>query len=1193
MLKRFRWPILTSLFCLLVTVTTYQGSGSTPAGQGSIIVNPLNDRAAEITGVDPLKAADIAVSSGLSGAGQIVGIADSGLDAGSLSDIHPDLASTSGQMPKVVMLKSWAGRAVADDPDGHGTHMAATIAGTGHASGGRFQGIAPKASLYFQALLDKDGNMAAPANLDGLFFPAYAAGVRVHVDGWGGGVNQYGQESAQIDSFIRRHPDFLAVFGAGNSGPGTGSLTTEANSKNALVVGASGNPRPALDPLSVEACKAVLFSSRGPTGDGRIKPDLLAPGQSLVSARSREADGNFPGNSSYMVMGGTSMAAAVTGGSLALLREYLSTGEDAAKPSAALLKALLINGVRVTSDLPGKGGFGILDLTSTVLGLKEKNTCYIDEPVGLNTGETRSKQLEIKGSTPFKATLVWTDAPGSAGKPSCLVNDLDLIVTGPDGETYYGNHFLKSGNPDRVNNVEQVFIANPTPGVYTITVRSFRCNAPQDYALVWGSVPHTGTIASRSGKSVVLEDGRELKLPENRLLVLDGKVHSIGSQGVPVGADLCLFPQAAYFFAHTAKIEAAQAVPGKYGILLMEADAGRQEGGYIVADPAQAQLNEKPVADLSLLPVGGELTAIRSPFTQRLWQVKISLNETKGFLARVDSQNNRIWLLGRDEPYYLSDNVTLGVVDRLVDCSKADAPFAQEQEISLSTMVPGLAVRVITGEPGDLVGFLAMERELAVGRITGIDPASGSIKLETGKSYQLFPNAVVTRDAQPAIMSELQTGDHVTATLLPNSDKIINLQVYSQVCFGKVLYASDSTRTLSVVDEQNHFRLLSLTDAKLYRWGKPVDLTALASGNWVRLLIDVSGKNIVKAYVAEAVEERSAKLVSYDSKKGCLNLGSGESLGLSSSALITNQGYCLSPEDLVSGQILQIAVLSAPPPWGRVAVAVQVEGSDENPPSLAVQASPREGETVLSGRTTADRLYLYRAKEPRRRIAVSSSGYFSVTVSLDREEESLTLVGLSMSSGALVSREIKVKAGFDGFPDIRNHWAKADISELWEDGLLRGYPDGLFHPERVVTRVELMAVLARMMNLKVPAGSSAEPVFTDENAIPPWAKGVVAAAQQSGLVAGYPDGSFRPNQPVCREELCVFLSRLIKGKEITWSPLTPIQSASVPSWARLAVSMVYGSGILRGKGTTDLNLTDTVNRAEMAAALNRCRILAK
>ncbi|MGI5921809.1 MAG: S8 family serine peptidase, partial [Syntrophomonadaceae bacterium] len=252
-----------------------------------------NDRAADIIGSNPLMVPGLITPLGLTGRGQIIGIADSGLDKGSMSEVHPDLQSDPGKMPRVVMLKSYTDREVPDDPTGHGTHMAATIAGSGKASNGQYHGIAPGASIYFQALLNKASQLQLPGKLEDLFRPAYEAGVRVHVNGWGSGTNSYAANPAQIDNFVYRYPDFLPVFAAGNNGPGNGSLTSEANSKNALVVGSSQVPRPAFGPEARYADQPAASSSRGPAADGRIKPELLAPGSAVVSACSSLVTSNY------------------------------------------------------------------------------------------------------------------------------------------------------------------------------------------------------------------------------------------------------------------------------------------------------------------------------------------------------------------------------------------------------------------------------------------------------------------------------------------------------------------------------------------------------------------------------------------------------------------------------------------------------------------------------------------------------------------------------------------------------------------------------------------------------------------------------------------------------------------------------------------------------------------------------------
>ena len=128
-----------------------------------------------------------------------------------------------------------------------GTIMSATVGRLGGIPG-KFKGVAPGASIYFQGLLDKQGKLAPPPDLKTLFEPAYAAGVRVHINGWGGDSGGYYGAANQIDRVVRRCPDFLAVFSAGNSGPGEGVVTPEAYSKNGLAVGASQSPHPVFNP---------------------------------------------------------------------------------------------------------------------------------------------------------------------------------------------------------------------------------------------------------------------------------------------------------------------------------------------------------------------------------------------------------------------------------------------------------------------------------------------------------------------------------------------------------------------------------------------------------------------------------------------------------------------------------------------------------------------------------------------------------------------------------------------------------------------------------------------------------------------------------------------------------------------------------------------------------------------------------
>jgi subtilisin family serine protease len=309
-----------------------------------------NDLARLLLGVDP--AANPGVGVPQTGLGEIVAVADTGLDS-----THPDFA---GRIDHVADL----GRpGDSSDPHGHGTHVAGSVLGSGTKSAGRFKGTAPGARLYFQSLLDADGGLGGlPLDLGTLFDQAYQAGARIHNNSWGAMVrSEYTMSSLEVDEFVAAHRDMLVVISAGNEGRAADrvnskvgfvdwlSIGAPASSKNALTVGASRSDRqtgglsgltyggawPADFPdvpikearVSGDRECIAGFSSRGPCTDRRIKPDVVAPGTDIASAKSATAPlhnfwGPVPGHTEYAFLGGTSMAAPLVAGCAALAREY-------------------------------------------------------------------------------------------------------------------------------------------------------------------------------------------------------------------------------------------------------------------------------------------------------------------------------------------------------------------------------------------------------------------------------------------------------------------------------------------------------------------------------------------------------------------------------------------------------------------------------------------------------------------------------------------------------------------------------------------------------------------------------------------------------------------------------------------------------------------------------------------------------
>src|SRR5207249_4060760 len=215
-------------------------------------------------------------------------------------------------------------------------------------------------------------------------------------------------------------------------------------------------------------------------------------------------------------------------GSAGLVRQYYMDGwyptgsktpANGFTPSAALIKATIINSAR---EMTGAGayangenkypndnqGYGRVALDDALFFQGDaRGTTVDDHRSGINTGDTVTYQLAIGDSSiPVEATLVWTDYPGTANCGPCLVNDLDLTVTAPDGTTYNGNQYMgfnpgeSQPNPtsrDNLNNVESVLvISNVQAGLWTVTVHGF--NVPQgaqSFALVL-----TGGIATEPSK---------------------------------------------------------------------------------------------------------------------------------------------------------------------------------------------------------------------------------------------------------------------------------------------------------------------------------------------------------------------------------------------------------------------------------------------------------------------------------------------------------------------------------------------------------------------------------------------------------------------------------------------------------------------------------------------------------------------
>lgn len=494
------------------------------------------DNARKLIGVEREDAGVVAAAVTWDGSGQTVAVIDSGVDTS-----HADLAD----------VEAFAfGRGEKDDREGHGTHVAGIIGGKGLASNSVVRGVAPGAKILSVGIVTSDGELDIPIEFSELLDFAYDKGARIiNISlGWDHrGAHLYETVGRSIDQYTRDHPDLLVVVAAGNSGRATNgfldykTIGQPASTKNVLTVGASCSGRTddrtwsqydqgrfAGAPIGISRVDQrddiAAISCTGPTNSNFTKPDMVAPGFGIYSARARNSKISLknpprgePFDENYLVLNGSSMAAPMVSGAAALIRQFLVEELMMPEPSAALIKAILIAGVKRLSphlatlhpDEVGypdfAQGFGRLDIgllfgdESTgqprkfhVIDVKNASPEALSakQPFGSARNSSRFYKFTVpEGNTdPIKACVAWTDPPGSG-----LQNNIDLILRMPSGKAISGNGEQLAFRPrfgvginhfDKHNNVELIAVDEPVPGDYSLQV-VIRANSapPQGYGL--------------------------------------------------------------------------------------------------------------------------------------------------------------------------------------------------------------------------------------------------------------------------------------------------------------------------------------------------------------------------------------------------------------------------------------------------------------------------------------------------------------------------------------------------------------------------------------------------------------------------------------------------------------------------------------------------------------------------------------
>ncbi|HJU41093.1 MAG TPA: S8 family serine peptidase, partial [Tahibacter sp.] len=467
------------------------------------------------------------------GSGQVVAISDSGLDnneawfttldkglgpppaaaiTNSQNTTPPALGTAS---PNNKLYGYWVqpGATAYDNntacPGGsptsfHGTHTSGTIAGDAAGTFGATtylastptaanhesaDGMAPNAQLLFLDIGNDTSGCLSIQDLPGTLSQGYAAGTRIHSASWGApSAGVYSGNDFDADFTLSQSEDMIFVVSAGNNGPGATTTGSPGNSKNAITVGMLGH---------AGSTTINSGSSRGPTADGRRKPDITAPGTSTISALGDTTNNGTPEAPSTQSLTGTSMAAPTISGNMALMRQFFTDGfypggakkaADTYNPTGPALKAIALNGTNAISAANWNSnayGWGRMWLDSnlwfsTTIGTgndtRRMRLFERTNASGLKTGQQHEYTIaNVAAGQELRATLTWYDIEAQPASALSLVNNLDLEVVGPGG-TFLGNVFTSGvsttgGTADVRNTVEQFRLTAPTAGSYTFRVK--------------------------------------------------------------------------------------------------------------------------------------------------------------------------------------------------------------------------------------------------------------------------------------------------------------------------------------------------------------------------------------------------------------------------------------------------------------------------------------------------------------------------------------------------------------------------------------------------------------------------------------------------------------------------------------------------------------------------------------------------
>jgi len=401
----------------------------------------------------------------LTGAGVGICVVDTGVDPN-----HEQIA------PRTVTFHDFVGTSTAPyDDHGHGTHVSSIAAGdgTGGSSAATFEGVAPGASLYAAKVLDSSGNGPNDQVVAGVQWCSAQPGVRVISMSLGDPeIVPDGLDALSQAVNAAAAAGDVVVVAAGNSGDLPGTINSPGAAAGAITVGAvSDYSNPVGTDRHDDGIYLAGFSSRGPTADGRTKPDIAAPGLSVRAAQAGTTSG-------YVTFSGTSMATPFVAGAVALGLQAAPAATSAQVKSALAQSALDVGAAGTDNEY----GAGYIDVRAFVDVLAGTATArHTDFPVHqVSTGSVPNNgsadvPIVIPSDgvgVPLAVTLVIN------GQPKCYFGcliiewspDLDMQLLNPGGAVVADSRCALDGIECVTGRQETIGYQPTIAGTYTLHV---------------------------------------------------------------------------------------------------------------------------------------------------------------------------------------------------------------------------------------------------------------------------------------------------------------------------------------------------------------------------------------------------------------------------------------------------------------------------------------------------------------------------------------------------------------------------------------------------------------------------------------------------------------------------------------------------------------------------------------------------